>query len=193
MDNNISKPKETVTEAPQSGSETIALQKPPGMWEQYGNLTRTISRAISIIGMLGLFALVIFTVIEVLGSKLLDRPIPGYTGIIELCQLIVISFAMGITYVGGHHITIELLKGRLPRRLEKTMYSVIQFLGLVLFILIIWRLILMGNAFLKSNEVVDQIFIPLYPFPYAMAVAMAPICLILIYELGNSIRGMVNR
>jgi TRAP-type transport system small permease protein len=163
------------------------------IWERYGNFTRRVTVIISIIGGIGLTALILFTVIDVMGSKLFNRPFPGYTGVTELCQMIAIAFAMGITYLGGHHITIELLKGRLPRRAEAAMGSFIHLLGLGLFGLIIWRLILIGRAFQTSGEVVDQIFAPLYPFAYALAIAMVPVGLILIFQLVNAFRGMVQR
>lgn len=176
-----------------SGAGADALPRPSGIWGWGESITRNMSRATSVVGIIGLIMLVLFTVIDVLGSKVFSRPFPGYTGVTELAELTAMSFAMGITFLAGQHIKVEIIIRRFPPRAQAAVNSFISLLGLLLFVLIVWRMVILGMSFQASGEVVDQIYIPLYPFPYAVALAFVPVSLALLYQLGNSLRRMVRR
>ncbi|OGO18916.1 MAG: hypothetical protein A2144_05240 [Chloroflexi bacterium RBG_16_50_9] len=172
--------------APESPSGT-------GIWGRFEGIIRDLSRALSVIGIFGIAMLVLITAVDVLGSKLFNHPFPGFTGVTELAQLIAMSFGMGIAFLGGHHIKVEIVMHRLPAKTQAVIGSFVNLLGFALFVLMVWQLIILGRSFQVSREVVDQIYLPLYPFPYAIALALLPVCLALLFNFGNSIRRVVRR
>jgi TRAP-type C4-dicarboxylate transport system permease small subunit len=161
-------------------------------WGFLARISRLTSRLTSAVGIFGLVMLILFTVVDVLGSKVFSRPFPGYTGVTELAELIAMSFAMGVTFLAGQHIKVEILLSRIPHRAGSVVSSFTNLLALALFVLIVWRLVVLGLSFQASGEVVDQINIPLFPFPYLTALALVPVCLALLYNLGNSLHRAVR-
>ncbi|OGC95559.1 MAG: hypothetical protein A2W25_05505 [candidate division Zixibacteria bacterium RBG_16_53_22] len=164
-----------------------------GIWGRFGSIIRKISHWFSFIGIFGIVMLVTITAADVIGSKGFSRPFPGFTGVTELAQLIAMSFGMAVAYLGGHHIKVEILMHRLPTKPQAVIGSLVNLLGFVIFALMIWQLFILGRSFQVSREVVDQIWFPLYPFPYAVAVALVPVCLALLLDLGNSLSRVVRR
>jgi TRAP-type C4-dicarboxylate transport system permease small subunit len=181
-----------MAEGQPEGPWTGALPPFSAAWKMLARVSRLTSRLTSAVGIFGLTMLILFTVIDVLGSKVFSRPFPGYTGVTELAELIAMSFAMGVTFLAGQHIKVEILLSRIPRRAGAIVSSFTNLLAFALFVLIVWRLVVLGLSFQTSGEVVDQINIPLYPFPYLMALALVPVCLALLYNLGNSLHRLVR-
>jgi len=137
--------------------------------------------------------LIAVTTIDIVGSKAFNQPLTGSLGLIRLAQLTAISFGMGITFLDGDHVKVEMLSRRLPPKVQATMSSLVNFLGFMLFFLIIWQMISLGRSFQISGEMIDELYIPWYPFIYATVVAFVPVCLALLLELGNSLSRVVKR
>lgn len=177
---------------PESPSEREAFAEEIGIWRPFANIVKGMSSALSVIGVIGIVALISATTIDVIGSKVFNHPLRGFVGITEVSQLIAMSFGMGITFLGGHHIKVELLTRRLRPRAQAVMGSLISFLGLALFGLIIWRMAALARSFQVANEVIDQIYIPWYPFLYGMAIAFVPVFLALLFDCANYLNRAVR-
>jgi hypothetical protein len=59
----------------------------------------------------------------------------------------------------------------------------------VLFAVIAWRLLEHGVELQRSREVTATAAIPLAPFAYASALAMVPMCLVLLQQFLRSLAG----
>lgn len=171
----------------ESSAQDIVMRGP------LADVVQGISSSLSVIGVLGIVALIAATTIDVVGSKVFSHPLRGFVGITEVSQLIAMSFGMGITFLGGHHIKVELLTRRLRPRAGAVIGSLVSFLGLVLFVLIIWRMAALARSFQVAREVIDQIYIPWYPFMYGMAVAFVPVCLALLFDFASNLNRAVRR
>lgn len=121
-----------------------AISRMLGRLERFNRL---FSRLLSWVGIVAIVMLVLITCIDVLGGKLLKWPFPGFDDAVGLCQLVAISFGMGATYLAGMHIKVDLFIDRIPKQGQAAINSVVELLGLVLFILIIWQLFLLGRSF----------------------------------------------
>ena len=169
-----------------SGDITSILP-PNKIWLGFGKFNKKFSNVLSVVGIIAVLALVLITVIDVLGSKIFNWPFPGFVGAIGTAQLLAMSFALAVTFFAGHHIKVELILNRYPGKPQAVISSVVNLLGFLLFVLIIWQMIVLGISFMESGEVLDAILFPLYPIVFAVALAFIPFCLGLFYEFGNAV------
>ncbi|NIS59706.1 MAG: TRAP transporter small permease subunit [Proteobacteria bacterium] len=110
-----------------------------------------------------------------------------------LSQIVAISFAASMTLILGRHIRVEFFVARLPRRAQAVINSTVFLLGFGLFIVIIWRLCVLGYSFQTAGESSATIYIPYYPFAYGIAFASIPVCLVFLLEFLKSLTKRVQR
>lgn len=145
------------------------------------------------VGIAGLLLIVLITGIDVIGSKMFAWRLLGAIDIVMVAQIVGIAFAASIALIVGRHVRVEFVVNRLPPLAQAVINSIISFLGLCLFLIVIWRLILLGYSFQTSGEATATVYIPLYPFAYGIALASIPVCLVFLIELIKSINMVVKR
>lgn len=145
------------------------------------------------VGIAGLLMMVIITGIDVVGAKMFTWRLLGALDIVMLSQIVAIAFAVSVALIVGRHVRVEFFVARLPPRARAVIGSVIDFLGLGLFIVIIWRLIDLGYSFQTSGEASATVYIPLFPFAYGIALASVPVCLVFLVDLIKSLSAVVKR
>jgi TRAP-type C4-dicarboxylate transport system permease small subunit len=154
---------------------------------------RSLSGWFEWIGLAGLLVLMFITCIDVIGAKVFLKPILGAIDIVMLSQLVAISFAAAFSLLLGRHVQVEFFVARLPRRAQAITDSIVFLLGLILFILIIWRLCVYGYSLQTGGEVSATARIPLAPFAYGIALASVPVCLVFFLEFVNSVIRIVKK
>lgn len=175
---------------PPAPTEDVKENSVLGKFEKFN---RRLSSIFESIGVVGLLVMMVITCIDVVGAKVFFWRLFGAIDIVQLSQIVAISFAASMTLILGRHIQVEFFIARLPRRTQAVINSFIFLLGLGLFILIIWRLCAIGYSFKVSGEHSATASIPYYPFAYSIALASIPVCLVLLQEFLKSIRRVVQR
>ncbi len=145
------------------------------------------------IGLVGLLLMMAITCIDVVGAKVFLWRLLGALDIVMLSQIVAISFAASMTLILGRHIRVEFFITRLPRRARAIINSIVLLLGFGLFIVIIWRLCVLGYSFQTAGESSATIYIPYYPFAYGIALASIPVCLVFLLEFVKSLTKRVQR
>jgi TRAP-type C4-dicarboxylate transport system permease small subunit len=145
------------------------------------------------IGSVGLLTMMVITCVDVLGSKVFLRPIFGALDIVQLSQLVAISFGASSALIFGRHVEVEFFTIMLPERAQAAISVVVNFLGLLLFIIILWRIVIFGNYMLTGGEVSSTARIPFYPFAYGIALGTLPLCLVLLSRLITSLSRMLKK
>jgi TRAP-type C4-dicarboxylate transport system permease small subunit len=140
----------------------------------------------------GVIVMVAVTCADVLGAKLLLLPVPGSTEIISLAQVTTIVFAIAATQRHKGHISVEMFYSKMPLRTQALTSGVTSCLGLILFLILVYQGIQLGNAFLEAREVTATVQIPFYPFAYAFALAMIPVALMLLIDLIDALKELLN-
>lgn len=163
------------------------------MLTKFEKFNRRLSGLFEWIGVIALLTMMVITCIDVIGAKVFLWRLFGAIDIVQLSQIVAISFAAAMTLILGRHIQVEFLVVRLPKPLQVVINSLISFLGIGLFILIIWRLCVIGYSFKASGEHSATANIPYYPFAYAIAIASLPVFLVLLQDLLKSIQKMVEK
>jgi TRAP-type C4-dicarboxylate transport system permease small subunit len=157
------------------------------MFNKFENFNRQLSDWCEWIGLAALLLMMAITCIDVVGAKVFLRPVLGAIDIVQLSQIVAISFAAGMTLILGRHIQVEFFFNLLPRPVQAISDSVVRLLGLGLFIVIVWRLFVLGRSFQTTGEYTATAYIPLYPFAYAIALACIPVCLVLLLDFLKSL------
>jgi len=139
------------------------------------------------LGVAAMLLMMVITCTDVVGAKVFLSPLLGAIDIVMLAQIVAISFAAGMALIIGRHIQVEFFFNLLPRRAQAVINSFVLLLGLILFILIVWRLCVLGHSFQTSGEYSPTAYIPLYPFAYSIALASIPVCLVLLLGFLNSL------
>jgi TRAP-type C4-dicarboxylate transport system permease small subunit len=146
--------------------------------EKFGRFNQRLSYLVEWIGLCGLLLMMFITCIDVVGAKIFRLPIPGAIDFVMLSQLFSVSFAVAATLILGRHVEVEFFVPLLPKVVRGIVDCVIQLLGLLLFVLISWRLMTYGHTLQTAHEVTSTVRIPLYPFAYGIALAFIPVCLV---------------
>jgi len=160
------------------------------VFNKFENFNRRLSDWCEWLGLAALLLMMVITCIDVVGAKVFLRPVLGAIDIVQLSQIVAISFAAGMTLILGRHIQVEFFFNLLPRRVQAISDSVVHLLGLGLFIIIVWRLFVLGRSFQTTGEYTATAYIPLYPFAYAIALACIPVCLLLLLAFLKSLTRM---
>lgn len=143
------------------------------------------------IGVGSIIIMVVVTCADVLGAKLFTTPVPGSTEIISLVQVAAIVFAVAATQRHKGHISVEMFVSKMAPRLRWFVKALTSLLGLILFSLLIFEGIRLGNEYLKSGEVTATILIPYYPFAYAFSLALIPVVIMLLVDFIEAMKKAV--
>ena len=163
------------------------------MLDKFEKFNRRISGWFEWVGMAGLLLIMLVTCVDVIGNKLFGSPLRGTLDMVQLFQLVAIAFACASTLIIGRHVKVEFIVNKLPRRAQAITISLVSLLELGLFILIIWRLLVLAHTFQTSGEYSPSAHIPVFPFAYGAALACIPVCLVFIHELISSLARVVKR
>jgi len=145
------------------------------------------------VGAVALLTMMVITCVDVMGAKIFLLPVLGSIDIVMLAQLVAISFGTGSALLLGRHVTVEFLVMYLPQRLQAAVEVVVNLLGILLFAIITWRLILYGHYMQTGGEVSPTARIPLYPFAYGIAFACIPVCLTFLLETAKSLTRVIKK
>ena len=139
------------------------------------------------IGVVGISLMVLLTCVDVVGAKLFLLPVPGCIEIVSLLQVATIVFAVAATQREGGHISVEMFVNTFPPKIRSLVKALISLLGLVLFVLLIYEGIGLGNEYLDAGEVTATAQVPFYPFAYAFSIALIPIAIMMLVDFVDAI------
>jgi TRAP-type C4-dicarboxylate transport system permease small subunit len=161
--------------------------------EKFESFNRRVSAWFERVGVCGLLLMMAITCADVVGAKLFLQPVYGALDLVMFAQLVAISFATAFALILGRHVAVEFFVILLPARLQAIIDSVISFLGLTLFALIVWRLAVYGYSLQVGGEVSATLRMPLYPFAYSVALASIPVSLVLLVDMLKAIVRIFGR
>jgi TRAP-type C4-dicarboxylate transport system permease small subunit len=145
------------------------------------------------IGVVAVLLMMAVTCIDVIGAKVLQRPVPGSIDIVMLAQLVAISFVIGITQILGRHVKVDFIMTGLSDRAQAVIDGIIQLFIMALFVILVWGFFTFGTFLRTGGEVSPTADIPLFPFLYSAAVASVLVCLVVLIQFANSIIGVLRK
>jgi TRAP-type C4-dicarboxylate transport system permease small subunit len=149
---------------------------------------RRLSEWFERLAFLALLIMMVVTCVDVVGAKVFRWRVLGALDTVMLTQTVAIAFGAGMALILGRHIRVEFFFPLLPRRIGAVVNSVILFLGLGLFMVIVWRLAALGYLLQIKGDYSATIHIPYYPFAYGIALACIPVCVVYFLEFIKSLK-----
>jgi len=132
-------------------------------------LAKNLSKVLNWIAGLGLVAMLLLIVGDIIGIKIFASPIPGGIEIVAFLFVIVVGCAIAYTQILGGHIKVDLIVMKLPPRPRIVIESLMLILAMAFFVVLTWRTFDYGLVVQKSGEVSMTQNIPFFPFIYGLS------------------------
>lgn len=137
---------------------------------------------------LGLFAMMVLTVVDVTGRYLFSRPVPGSFEVMQFLLAIVVFAALPIVTHDRAHIAVSLFdaffRGPL-RRVQDLFVLVASAAALTIVTLRMWE---QGNVLAETKAITGFLLWPIAPVAYAMSVLSGIALALLLVLLWSSLR-----
>lgn len=153
----------------------------------FGNLLKVI-RFLNHIGGTALTFMMLLTVCDVL-LRAFGHPIMGTYEIVSQSLALVIGFGIPKVSADRGHVYMEFVTERLSKQQKAILYTFTRIICILLFILIAYNLIGVGNEFRLSGEVTSTIRLPFFPLAYAVGVC----CFLQVFVFLNEIISVWRR
>jgi TRAP-type C4-dicarboxylate transport system permease small subunit len=126
--------------------------------------------------------MMLLTVADVI-LRTFGRPITGTYEMVAFAGAVVIGFALPFTSWIRGHVYMEFLIQRLPKQVRDRMNLFTRLIGIILFVLIAYNLIIVGVDLQKSGEVSPTLRFPFYPIVYGVGICCFIECLVLFCDI----------
>jgi len=148
----------------------------------------SLSKWMNAVGGTVLVLMMLLTVSDVI-LRIFGKPILGTYEMISLAGGIVIGFALPKASWDDAHVYVDILILGLSAKVKKVFMVSTKFLGIVLFSLLGWNMIMKGTELQGAGEVSLTLHIPFYPVAYALGFCFFIECLVLCSQIVMAIRG----
>ena len=146
------------------------------------SLINYLSRLMYWIAGVALTGIVFLTVADVI-LRAFRMPILGTFDIVSLLGAVVIGFAIPQTSLERGHVLMDFLTEKLPFVGKKAFHFLTRILAIVIFLIIGWNLMALGNDLKQSGEVSMTLRIPQFPVAYGIGICCYIECLVLAAHL----------
>ncbi len=113
--------------------------------------------------------MILLTVADVI-LRYFKKPIVGTYEMVGLSGAVIIGFSLPFTSLMKGHVNVDFLTMKLSAKGRKIFSFVTKCLGIILFLIIGWNLILQGMDFHKVGEVTPTRHLPIYPVLYGIGI-----------------------
>jgi TRAP-type C4-dicarboxylate transport system permease small subunit len=147
-----------------------------------------ISKWANVIAGVTLTLMMLITVVDVI-LRPMGKAIVGIFELVAFAGAIVIGFSVPFTSFVRGHIYVDFFVQKLSSPARKGVHITTRCMGIGLFLMVGWNLILMGTDLLRSGEVSLTLQMPFYPIVYGLGVSCFIQVLVLIGDIVKIFRG----
>jgi len=119
---------------------------------------------------LALFAIMILTLIDVVGRKLLSESVPGSLELTELLMVVVIFAGLPLVSLAGEHVVFDSIDPWLSRTVRRVQGLLVEGACAAALAGIAWLMWIKGSQMLEYGETTAQLKLLKAPFIYGMSV-----------------------
>lgn len=141
----------------------------------------------------GLVGMLVLIVADVIGIKVLSKPVPGGIEIVAFLAVVAIAFSVAYTQVMRGHVAVDFIVERFPRRAKLVIDSLMLLFCVGLLAVMSYYSFKYAGKLRSTGEVSMTQKIPFYPFVYGMAVCFVVMFLVMARDLLKSIAKGVSQ
>ena len=145
-------------------------------------LAQTVSRGVCWAAALGLSVMMVLTFSDVV-LRYFGYPIKGAYDIVGLSGAFAIALPIAYTQVLRGHIGIDFIVARFPKRVRGVIDTVNRVLNIGVYSLLAWQCAVYGKKLWSVGRVSETLKLPIFPFPFVVAVGCALMSVVLVIEL----------
>lgn len=151
-----------------------------------------ISKVANHIASVILFFMMFLTIADVFLRKVFSRSILGTVELTEFMMVVLVFFALAHTEVSNGHVRVDLIMSRFGERAQTLVDMITQFVCFLLFGLVTWSALVHSARMKASGEVSQDLWLPIYPFVYIVAVGCALLTLTLLTKFLMALIGRIK-
>ncbi len=155
--------------------------------EAFKRLNVRLGKWLNAVAMAFLGVLICMTVADIFAIRVVSKPITGSPDIIGLIGLLITAFAYAQTQLLGRHIRVDFFLTRMPRATQKVLDIIADIMNVGFVGTVIAVMVRYGFQLIARGGGSPTLKIPLYPFTFAISLALIPVFLIHLTELTNAI------
>lgn len=133
-------------------------------------MRRLLSTLCGLLAAAALFAIMMLTLFDVSGRKLLSQSVPGSLELTELLMVAVIFAGLPLVSLQGEHIVFDSLDAWLPRTVRRVQQALVDLFCLIALGGIAWLMWAKAGQMSEYGDTTSQLKLPLGPFVYLMSV-----------------------
>lgn len=133
-------------------------------------MRRHLATLCGLLAALALFAIMVLTLVDVSGRKLLSASVPGSLELTELLMVIVIFAALPLVSIRREHVVFDSLDHILPAGLRKLQSMLVNLVCGALLMALAWLMWRTAGEFAQTGETTAQLKLLKAPFIYGMSV-----------------------
>ena len=134
-----------------------------------------LSQTIAILGLIGLIAVTLLTIGDVLLRWLFSAPIDGLNEITRLLYAIIMASFFPTALAGHNHISIRFLGTWLGPRIKAKLDAFANLMTLIFFVLVGWQFIVFTGELAENNETTWILAWPVAPW-WGLATLLLLLC-----------------
>ena len=160
----------------------------------FNYLLERLALVILLIGGVGLMASMFLGVGDVVGTQVLQQPLPGARELTESTMVLIVFGALTYAQIQRSHIRVELLYTRMGPRVQAAMDVATDLAAIVFFGLLFWQALNEVQISLEIGEsTVGLIRFPLYPARIILAAGAGLLIIRLVLDMFTDIRRIIDR
>lgn len=140
-------------------------------------------KVINWIGYISLTGIVLATAINVFGRYILNKPLLGELDMVQLGMAVFGGVAMFIAATRRHHVGVDVLLVRFPKRVRIILGSIAAFLGFMTLAVLALGVFIDGLDMLENGSTTDTLLVPLGPFELILSIFLFLFCLTLLVQV----------
>ncbi len=129
-----------------------------------------LSTLCGVLAALALFALMLLTLVDVSGRKLLSTSVTGSLEVTELLLVVVIFAGMPLVSLRGEHVVFDSLDKLMPPALLRAQELIVDALCAAALFGVAWLMWTKAGNMIEYGDQTAQLALPLGPFVYLMSV-----------------------
>jgi TRAP-type transport system small permease protein len=133
------------------------------------NLQRSAQAVCGVTAAAALFSIMVLTLVDVTGRKLLSASVPGSLEMTELLMVVVIFASLPLVALGGEHVAFDSLDQKLPVLVQRWQRRIVELLCAAALAGVAWLMWSKAGQMTEAGDTTAQLKLSLGPFVYGMS------------------------